>query len=57
MLHADRFCDATAAAIDYPEVRAIIDRAGPIGGIDQVSDSVGFLGDAGSRALLRALYA
>lgn len=57
VLHAERFRDATASAITNPAVRAIIDRAGLIGGIDQISDNVDLKGDAALRSRLRALFA
>ncbi len=56
VLFAERFCEATLAAIGNAEVRAIVDRAGTIGSIDQVSDNTDVLGDPGRTARLRALY-
>jgi hypothetical protein len=57
VLHAERFAEATAMAIGDPEVRAIIDRAGLIGSVDQISDNVGVNSDPQRYVTLRALYA
>ena len=56
VLHAERFADATAVAIKDPDVRAIIDRTGLIGSVDQVSDNVGVNSSPERFAKLRALY-
>jgi hypothetical protein len=56
VLHAERFADPTAAAIKDPEVRAIIDRAGLIGSVDQISDNVAVNSDPQRSVKLRALY-
>ncbi|MGH2615664.1 MAG: DUF4037 domain-containing protein [Thermomicrobiales bacterium] len=56
VLHAERFADATIAAIEDAEVRAIIDRAGLIGSVDQVSDNIDALSHAERVAKLRTLY-
>jgi hypothetical protein len=55
-LYAGRFSGALAPAINDPAMRGIIDRAGLIGGIDQVADSVDVLTDTNLCARLRALY-
>jgi hypothetical protein len=39
VLHAERFVAALLAAIDDPAVRALADRAGPVGSVDQISDN------------------
>jgi hypothetical protein len=57
VLHAERFADATAAAITDPDVRGIVQRVGLIGSIDQLSDEVETLFQPGRAAKLRALYA
>ena len=56
-LYAGRFSGALAPTISDPAMRGIIDRAGLIGGIDQVADSVDVLTDTNLCARLRALYA
>jgi hypothetical protein len=55
-LYARRFAEALVAAIEDPAVRGIFARAGLIGSIDQVADSVDLLTDAGLFVRLRALY-
>ena len=55
-LYARRFAEALVTAINDPAMRGIIDRAGLIGGVDQVSDSVDLLTDAHLFTRLRALY-
>lgn len=57
VLFAERFCDALVAEIVDPTVRAIIDRAGLIGSVDQVTDNVDALTSTKRLAVLRALYA
>lgn len=52
VLFADRFCEAIVAVIEDNEVRAILDRAGPIGSVDQLSD----LAHPEQTAKLRVLY-
>ena len=49
--------EAILAEIIDPEVRAIIDRAGVIGSVDQVSDNVDALANPARVMTLRALYA
>jgi hypothetical protein len=56
VLHAERFAAPTAAAIADPAVRAIVERAGLIGSLDQVSDNTGVVSDPAIAARLRALY-
>jgi hypothetical protein len=56
-LYARRFAEALVTAINDPAMRGIIDRAGLIGGVDQVSDSVDLLTDSSLCARLRAIYA
>jgi hypothetical protein len=55
-LYASRFAAALVASIDDPMMRSIIDRAGLIGGVDQVADSVDLLTDARLFTRLRTLY-
>jgi hypothetical protein len=57
VLFAERFADATAAAIEDQEVRAIVERAGLIGSLDQVSDEVDTLFRPERVTALRSLYA
>lgn len=56
VLFAERFSDAIVAEIQDPAVRAIIDRAGVIGSVDQVSDNVDVLTSSALTAKLRDLY-
>jgi hypothetical protein len=56
VLFAERFSDAIVAGIQDPVVRAIIDRVGMIGSVDQVSDNVDTLTSSALTAKLRALY-
>lgn len=56
VLHAERFAEATAAAITDPDLRALIDRAGLIGAIDQISDNVDAISDPERFPKLRPLY-
>jgi hypothetical protein len=56
VLFAERFREAILAKITDPEVRAIIDRAGVIGSVDQVSDNVDVLANPERVMTLRALY-
>jgi hypothetical protein len=55
-LFAGRFAEALVAAIEDPVVRDIIERAGLIGGVDQVTDSVDLLTKANLSIQLRTLY-
>jgi hypothetical protein len=55
-LYARRFAEALVTNINDPALRGIIDRAGLIGGVDQVADSVDLLTDTNMCARLRALY-
>ncbi len=56
VLHAERFAEATAAAITDPDLRALIDCAGLIGAIDQISDNVDAISDPERFPRLRTLY-
>jgi hypothetical protein len=56
VLFAERFRDAIVAEIQDPALRAIIDRAGVIGSVDQVADNVDVLTSSALTAKLRALY-
>jgi hypothetical protein len=56
VLHAERFADALLAAISDPEVRAVVERAGLVGGIDQMSDNVDLKTHPERVMALRALY-
>lgn len=56
VLHAERFSDALLAAIMDPEMLAIIERAGLVGSIDQISDNVDLKTHADRCMALRALY-
>jgi len=56
VLHAERFAEATVAAIADREVLAIIERAGLIGAVDHISDNVDFLTDAERVATVRGLF-
>ena len=55
-LYSRRFAEALVMAINDPAMRGIIERAGLIGGVDQVADSVDLLTDAHLFTRLRALY-
>jgi hypothetical protein len=55
-LYARRFAEALVATITDPAVRGIIGRAGLIGSIDQVADSVDLLTHTRLCARLRTLY-
>jgi len=54
--YAGRFAEALVATINDETVCDIIDRAGLIGGVDQVADSVDLLTDARLFTRLRTLY-
>jgi hypothetical protein len=56
VIFAERFCAAIVAEIRDAAVRAIIDRTGLIGSVDQVSDNVDVLANPQRVARLRALY-
>jgi hypothetical protein len=56
VLHAERFANAAVAAIVDPGVRAIIDRTGLIGSVDQISDNVDVNSSPPHYVKLRALY-
>ncbi len=56
VLHAERFANATVAAIADPEVLAIVARAGLIGSVDQISDNVDLLTRPERVTRLRGLY-
>lgn len=56
VLHAERFSDAALAAITDPSVLAIIERAGLVGSIDQISDNVDLKTHPDRCLALRALY-
>lgn len=51
-----RFVDALGEAIVDPEVRAIVERVGWVGGIDQISDNVDLLSNPARYRAMRALY-
>jgi hypothetical protein len=55
-LYACRFAEALVSTINDRAMRSIIERAGLIGGVDQVSDSVDLLTDVRLFTRLRALY-
>jgi hypothetical protein len=55
-LYAGRFAEALVATITDQAVRGIMDRAGLIGSIDQVADSVDLLTDTHLYGRLRTLY-
>ena len=56
VIHGERFADAIVATIQDPQVRAIVDRAGLIGSVDQVSDNVDVVSNPERVTKLRALY-
>jgi hypothetical protein len=56
VLHAERFCEAITAAITDPDMRALVDRAGLIGSIDQISDNVDAMSDPERYPKFRTLY-
>src|SRR5262249_26279097 len=55
-LYAGRFAAALVEAIQEPAVRGVIERAGLIGGVDQVADNVDLLTDARQCGERRRLY-
>lgn len=55
-LYARRFAEALVTTINDPAMRGIIDRAGLIGGMDQVADNVDLLTDVHLFVRLRTLY-
>lgn len=56
VIHAGRFVAALGEEIAAPEVKAIVERVGWTGGIDQVTDNVDVLSSPERSARLRALY-
>jgi hypothetical protein len=56
VIHGERFAETLLATIEDPEVRAIVQRAGPIGSADQVSDNVDVVSTPERVAKLRTLY-
>jgi hypothetical protein len=56
VIHADRFVTALDEAIVAPDVRAIVERLGWIGGIDQMTDSVDVLSSPARYIEWKALY-
>ena len=56
VIHAERFAEAIVATIEDPQVRVIVQRAGLIGSVDQISDNVDVLSNPERVAMLRALY-
>ena len=56
VLHAERFADATTAAIADPDVVAIVARAGLVGSVDQMADNVDLLSEAERVGALRGVY-
>lgn len=56
VLHAERFSEALAESITDPETRAVIDRVGLVGGIDQISDNVDLKSNPALFAKARAFY-
>jgi hypothetical protein len=56
VIHGERFAEALLATIEDPQVRAIVQRAGPIGSADQVSDNVDVVSTPERVAKLRTLY-
>jgi hypothetical protein len=56
VIHGERFAAAIADTIEEPEVRGLVQRAGLIGSVDQVSDNVDVVSDPEHVAKLRALY-
>jgi hypothetical protein len=56
VIHGERFAETLLATIEDPEVRAIVQRAGPIRSADQVSDNVDVVSTPERVAKLRTLY-
>jgi hypothetical protein len=56
VIHGERFAGAIVESIDDPEVRSLVQRAGLVGSVDQVSDNVDVVSDPDRVARLRALY-
>jgi hypothetical protein len=56
VIHGERFTAAIVDTIEEPEVRSLVQRAGLIGSVDQVSDNVDVVSDPEHVVKLRALY-
>ena len=56
VIHAERFAEAIVATIEDPQVRAVVECAGLIGSVDQISDNVDVVSNPERVAKLRALY-
>jgi hypothetical protein len=56
VIHGERFAAAIVDTIEEPEVRSLVQRAGLIGSVDQVSDNVDVVSDPEHVVKLRTLY-
>ena len=56
VIHGERFAEAILATIEDPEVRSLVERAGLIGAVDQISDNVDVVSHPERVGKLRALY-
>jgi hypothetical protein len=56
VIGASRFVAALGEEIEDAAVRAIVERVGWMGGVDQVTDNVGVLSNPARYRRLRALY-
>jgi hypothetical protein len=56
VIHGERFAAAIVDTIAEPEVRSLVQRAGLIGAVDQLSDNVDVVSDPERVVKLRALY-
>jgi hypothetical protein len=56
VIHGERFVSAIIDAIADQEVRDLVQRAGMIGAIDQITDNVDVLSDPGQYVKFRAVY-
>jgi hypothetical protein len=56
VIHGERFAAAIVDTIEEPEVRSLVQSAGLIGSVDQVSDNVDVVSDPDRVVKLRALY-
>jgi hypothetical protein len=56
VIHGERFAEAIVATIEDAQVRAVVECAGLIGSVDQISDNVDVVSNPERVAKLRALY-
>lgn len=56
VIHAERFASGLMDSIRDSRVRAVVDRIGLVGSVDQISDSVDVLSQPATLARIRSLY-